>query len=37
VWAYNRYATRAERMAVRYDTFSEEFSSILQRQTHADD
>ena len=37
VWAYNRFATRAERMAVRYDTFSEEFSSILQRQSHADD
>ena len=37
VWAYNRYATRAERMAVRYDTFSEEFSSILQRQTNVDD
>ena len=36
VWAYNRYATRAERMAVRYETFSEEFSSILQRQTHED-
>ena len=28
---------RAERMAVRYDTFSEEFSSILQRQAHAED
>ncbi|MFT4178666.1 MAG: protein TolQ [Thermomonas sp.] len=37
VWAYNRFATRAERMAVRYETFSEEFSSILQRQTHVDD
>jgi biopolymer transport protein TolQ len=37
VWAYNRYATRAERMAVRYDTFSEEFSSILQRQAHVED
>ncbi len=37
VWAYNRYATRAERMAVRYETFSEEFSSILQRQAHVDD
>ena len=37
VWAYNRFATRAERMAVRYDTFSEEFSSILQRQAHVDD
>ena len=32
VWAYNRYATRAERIAVRYDTFGEEFASILQRQ-----
>ena len=29
--------TRAERLAVRYETFSEEFSSILQRQTHADE
>ena len=37
VWAYNRFATRAERMAVRYETFSEEFSSILQRQAHGDD
>ena len=37
VWAYNRYATRAERMASRYETFSEEFSSILQRQAHLDD
>ena len=36
VWAYNRFATRAERMAVRYETFSEEFSSILQRQTSTD-
>jgi biopolymer transport protein TolQ len=31
VWAYNRFATRVERMAVRYDTFGEEFSSVLQR------
>jgi biopolymer transport protein TolQ len=37
VWAYNRFATRAERMAVRYETFGEEFSSILQRQAHVDD
>ena len=37
VWAYNRFATRAERMAVRYETFGEEFASILQRQTHSDD
>lgn len=32
VWAYNRFATRVERLAVRYEAFSEEFSSILQRQ-----
>jgi biopolymer transport protein TolQ len=37
VWAYNRFATRVERTSVRYDTFSEEFSSILQRQAHLDD
>lgn len=37
VWAYNRFATRVERIAVRYDTFTEEFSSILQRQAHADE
>lgn len=32
VWAYNRYATRVERVAVKYEAFQEEFSSILQRQ-----
>ena len=37
VWAYNRFATRVERIASRYDTFSEEFASILQRQAHLDD
>jgi biopolymer transport protein TolQ len=37
VWAYNRFATKVERMSVRYDAFSEEFSSILQRQSHLDD
>lgn len=37
VWAYNRYATRAERVANRYDAFSEEFSSILQRQASVDE
>ncbi len=37
VWAYNRFATRVERVALRYETFLEEFSSILQRQTTADD
>src|SRR5690606_35370341 len=34
VWAYNRFATKVERIAVRYDAFSEEFSSILERQYH---
>jgi biopolymer transport protein TolQ len=37
VWAYNRFATRVERLSVRYESFAEEFSSILQRQSHADD
>ncbi|MFZ2752986.1 MAG: protein TolQ [Lysobacteraceae bacterium] len=37
VWAYNRFATRVERLAVRYDTFTEEFSSILQRQAHIEE
>ena len=37
VWAYNRFATRVERLTVRYETFAEEFSSILQRQSHLDD
>jgi biopolymer transport protein TolQ len=37
VWAYNRYANKVERVATRYDTFQEEFSSILQRQIHADE
>ncbi|HEY8011488.1 MAG TPA: protein TolQ [Rudaea sp.] len=37
VWAYNRYQTRLERIATRYNAFVEEFSSILQRQAHSDD
>ena len=37
VWAYNRYSTRLERISMRYDTFVEEFSSILARQAHVDD
>jgi biopolymer transport protein TolQ len=37
VWAYNRFATRVERLASRYETFAEEFSSILQRQAHVDE
>lgn len=32
VIAYNRYANNVERLINRYDTFLEEFSSILQRQ-----
>jgi biopolymer transport protein TolQ len=37
VWAYNRFATRVERLSVRYESFAEEFSSILQRQTHVEE
>ena len=37
VWAYNRFATKVDRIASRYDAFSEEFASILQRQAHIDD
>jgi biopolymer transport protein TolQ len=37
VWAYNRYATRVERINTRFETFAEEFSSILQRHAHIDD
>jgi len=36
VWAYNRYSSRSERVSVRYESFAEEFSSILQRQSPAD-
>lgn len=37
VWAYNRFATKVDRISVRYDAFAEEFSSILQRQAHLDE
>ncbi len=33
VIAYNRYASEVERLSNLYDTFKEEFSGILQRQT----
>jgi biopolymer transport protein TolQ len=33
VIAYNRYADQVGRLESRYDTFMEEFSSILQRST----
>ncbi|MBD8878892.1 MULTISPECIES: protein TolQ [Rhodanobacter] len=36
-WMYNRFATKVERIASRYDVFQEEFSSVLQRQIQADD
>jgi biopolymer transport protein TolQ len=32
VWAYNRFATKVERIGGRYDAFADEFSSILERQ-----
>lgn len=35
VIAYNRYVSAVERLIGRYDTFVEEFASILQRQAHS--
>jgi biopolymer transport protein TolQ len=35
VIAYNRYADQVGRLEVRYDTFAEEFSNILQRHAHS--
>jgi biopolymer transport protein TolQ len=35
VIAYNRYSARVENLVSNYETFSEEFSSILHRQAHA--
>ena len=35
VIAYNRYADRVGRLEVRYDSFIEEFFSVLQRYAHA--
>jgi len=34
VVAYNRYTHDIDRLAIRFETFVEEFSNILQRQTH---
>lgn len=34
VVAYNRYSSDVDRLVSRYDTFMEEFSTILQRQAH---
>ncbi|MGH8216144.1 MAG: MotA/TolQ/ExbB proton channel family protein, partial [Rhodanobacteraceae bacterium] len=36
VWAYNRYSTRLDRLTLRYETFQEEFSSVLHRQMQSD-
>ena len=35
VIAYNRYISDVERLTGHYDTFVDEFATILQRQTHA--
>ena len=35
VVAYNRYTHDIDRLAIRFDSFMEEFSNILQRQVHA--
>jgi biopolymer transport protein TolQ len=37
VIGYNRFSNQVDRLQVRFDTFMEEFSAILQRQAHADD
>ena len=34
VVAYNRYSHDVDRLAVRFESFMEEFSNILQRQAH---
>ncbi len=34
VIAYNRFADKVTRLEVRYDTFAEELSTILQRYAH---
>jgi len=35
VVAYNRFAHDVDRIAVRFESFMEEFSNILQRQAQA--
>ena len=35
VIAYNRYAAQIDRLAIRFETFIEEFSNILQRHGQA--
>ncbi len=36
VIAYNRYASEVDRLISRYETFLEEFSTLLQRQAHSE-
>lgn len=36
VLAYNRFVAKAETLSAKYQTFTEEFSSILHRQVHAE-
>ncbi|MGD9663489.1 MAG: MotA/TolQ/ExbB proton channel family protein, partial [Porticoccaceae bacterium] len=35
VLAYNRYSAQADRLYSNYETFAEEFSSILHRRVHS--
>lgn len=35
VLAYNRYASTSENLLTRYETFADEFSSILHREAHS--
>ena len=35
VIAYNRYADQVGRLEIRYDTFGEEFSAVLQRYVYS--
>jgi biopolymer transport protein TolQ len=37
VVAYNRFSNQVDRLGVRFETFMEEFSAILQRQSHSDE
>jgi len=34
VVAYNRYSDRVDRLVSRYENFMEEFTTVLQRQSH---
>lgn len=36
VLAYNRFVAKSETLSAKYQTFTEEFSSILHRQVHAE-